>query len=105
MPAEAGAQTFEGAVKLCASIKDGGPWRLPSRIELVTLLDLGQSGVRIDPLFSGTHQGVYWTSSEVRPFVGPNREYWAVDFSGGGVLAKRAETGGSAAVRCVKGAP
>lgn len=105
MPPQAGDQkTFEEARQLCDSIQDG-PWRLPSRIELVTLLDLGQPGARIAPVFTGTSPDVYWTSSEVRPFVGPNREYWVVDFSGDGVLKKRAESVGKAYVRCVKGGP
>lgn len=102
MPPEAANATYAKALEICAS-----PWRLPSRIELVTLLDMGQNGAKIAPVFKapdpGTPQGVHWTFSEVRPFgEDGRREHWVVDFGVGGV-AKRDENGGQAAVRCVKG--
>jgi len=98
--------SYQRALEICS-----GEWRLPSRIELVTLLDLGQPGAKIDPAFkteSGTAQGVYWTFSEVRSVFRPfgadgKREHWVVDFSGVGGLLKRDESGGEAYVRCVKG--
>jgi len=102
MPQGSENVTYARALEICAS-----PWRLPSRIELVTLLDLSQPGAKIDPVFKtpepGTPQGAHWTFSEVRPFGGDaGRAHWVVDFAEGG-LAKRDETGGLAAVRCVKG--
>ena len=95
--------SYQKALEICS-----GEWRLPSRIELVTLLDLGQSGAKIDPVFkvdAGTVQGAYWTFSEVRSVFREfgsdgERKHWVVDFGTGG-LDKRDE-GGQAAVRCVK---
>ncbi len=106
MPAGSDRASYAKARDLCS-----GEWRLPSRIELVTLLDLGQpTGAKIDPAFkadSATVQGVYWTFSEVRSAFGEYgadgvRDHWVVDFGGGG-LDKRDENGEEAAVRCVKG--
>jgi hypothetical protein len=108
MPAEAASKTFDDAQKLCASLTPGS-WRLPSRIELVTLLDLGQasSKPKIDPVFQspapGTSLSKYWTFSEVRSLPGvatDGRSYWVVDFLSGGV--DKLPESAPAAVRCVK---
>ncbi|MBX3201941.1 MAG: DUF1566 domain-containing protein [Labilithrix sp.] len=100
MPANASSATYEQALEICSA-----PWRLPSRIELVTLLDLSASGAKVSDVFKspapGVPQSSHWTFSEVRPFDPVKREHWVVDFDRGG-LAKREEAG-SAAVRCVKG--
>lgn len=72
---------YEGAKAKCAALPNG-PWRLPKRIELVTLLDPtrgGPTGVMISPLFEAK-QAQYWTSSEVRPVTTP-KAYWVVDFT------------------------
>jgi hypothetical protein len=103
MPAEGASRTFEQASALCAGLS-GGPWRLPKRIELVTLLHPEGTAPRIDKeRFPGTIRGAYWTSSEVR---GLNRtvtgEYWIVSFES--ALLDKADPAETAAVRCVKGA-
>ncbi len=103
MPSEAGSpMPFEQAKALCDRLPNG-PWRLPSRIELVTLLDLSKQGTaKIAATFEGTLPVAHWTSSEVRPFE-PERQYWVVDFGSGGLAKLHAGT--SAAVRCVKDRP
>jgi hypothetical protein len=102
MPAEAANRSFADATAFCEKLPNG-PWRLPSRIELVTLLDLSKDGAaKIDATFAGTPASAHWTSSEVRPF-GRDRKYWVVDFGEGG-LAQLEETS-RAAVRCVKDGP
>lgn len=89
---------FDEARQYCPS-----PWRLPSRIELVTLIDLRQSGTKVAPVFPTAPKGAYWSSSEVRPFVeaAGERAYWVVDFGTGHV--QRNGVSDQAFVRCVKG--
>lgn len=103
--AQVAGQTYAQAKAACDALTLGGSssWRLPSRIELVTLLDLGKQP-RIDPRFTGTTPTPYWSSSEVRPFVAAgNPQYWAVDFGDGNV--KKTPATSVASVRCVKGGP
>jgi hypothetical protein len=99
---ERGGKTWEEAQAICARATDGGGrWRLPSRIELVTLLDLTKSP-KIDPTFSTTDATAYWTTSEVRPITaGTPRKHWTVEFGAGGLGAVN-EDGERAAVRCIK---
>ncbi|AKV01313.1 hypothetical protein AKJ09_07976 [Labilithrix luteola] len=91
---------FEGARRFCQD--QTGSWRLPSRIELVTLLDLrGQKKVA-PPFENGTQLGPYWTSSEVRPVDTSGTTYWIVDFVTGHVR-KQSPKETSFYVRCVRG--
>lgn len=96
--------TYAQARTTCANLVVGpdSDWRLPSRIELVTLLDLSRSP-RIDGLFADTQATPYWTSSEVRPFNVSAPQYWVVGFDDGNV--KKLGATQSASVRCVKGTP
>jgi hypothetical protein len=89
----------------CASIDAGGfhDWRLPSRIELETLLDLGTWSPTIEPdAFPGTPDeapdSVYWTSSFDATLDPGSR--LGVDFAGGGI--DRLSPSESASVRCVR---
>ena len=75
-----------------------GTWRLPKRIELVTLLSYGHAPPTIDTAtFPNFPTNVVWSSSEVRPFTG---EYWAVDFATGALVRRAQGTGAN--VLCVK---
>ena len=83
----------------CQKITTGGPWRLPKRIELVTLLSHGNGAPFIDTdAFTGVKSTKVWSSSEVRPF---NGKYWAVDFETGSVVQLDSKSSG-AKVLCVK---
>lgn len=66
-----------------------GAWRVPKRIELVTLLDYSKNATPyIDSTkFKDINNDVVWTSSEVRPFsaTNPNQLYWVVSFTTGAV--------------------
>lgn len=73
--------SFADAQAKCASLTNG-PWRLPKRIELVTLVDptRGETKAMTAPVFASATKAKYWTSSEVRPSTGP-KQYWVVDFT------------------------
>lgn len=101
-PADKGQKTWDEANAICAAIPDNGKWRLPSRIELVTLLDLGRtSGAKTDPIFVSAESIEYWTLSEVRTVSGVTSDRWTVDFNKGG-LGKKNINGDTAGVRCIK---
>jgi hypothetical protein len=98
------------AVDYCASLTLAGrdDWRLPSVIELYSIVDVGQSA---GPLSNASIDSRYFPSTPARPFwsSSPMAGYpsfmWCVDFSWGGVGG-----GGSpdfpvpTAVRCVRSA-
>ena len=78
-----GDLTYDDAVAACAAL---GAWRLPKRIELVTLLDFARPDpFRANEKFKVKNVTV-WSSSEVRPFTGgPDQKYWTVNFQTGAV--------------------
>lgn len=89
--------TEDEAVQECKKIP-GGPWRLPKRIELVTLISYGHPAPAIDTTaFAGFPADEVWSSSEVRPFT---TKFWAVNFETGELVQKDRSVG--AKVLCVK---
>ena len=102
-PPTGAALTYDAAKAFCES--QPGGYRLPKRIELVTLLDFGRpSGAAlVGQAFAGTPSSAHWTSSEVRPFspTDPMRQYWSVNFDDGSVKPKQFDS--VLAVKCVKG--
>src|SRR5262249_50093925 len=112
MPTPDAKKTLAEAVAQCAGLTTGGKWRLPTRIELVTLLDLSKSdtisGAPAATAASELKSMVkmaYWTTSGVRPApsvpVDPNRQFWTVSFEGKTVLGRASATD-TAGVRCVR---
>ncbi len=97
--ANPGSFTQSQAATFCAAKGEG--WRLPNRIELVSLLGCTVSGPSADQmLFTNTPGGNFWTSSSAAADPG---SAWAVssDFS----LVKVAKNAPSSThVRCVRGA-
>ncbi|MCC6624447.1 MAG: DUF1566 domain-containing protein [Deltaproteobacteria bacterium] len=90
-----------GAREHCAALTLGGhdDWRLPSRIELVSVLDFGRRDPVIDPTaFPGTPSDFYWTSSPV-PFLS---FAYGVRFELGFIYDHDPRSTGR--VRCVRGA-
>lgn len=70
----------------------GPPWRLPTRIELVSILDTSRAPPLANPVFTAIERLPYWTSS-----VTSTGAQWTVDFNGGIV----APTNEGEAVICI----
>jgi hypothetical protein len=91
-------KTYDEAVAYCAALEPE-KWRVPKRIELVTLLDFSRGAKRFDVAFGG-EGGNYWSASEKRPFSATNPEHWIVDFDKGFVTGRAKAD--RAFVRCVR---
>lgn len=112
--APSGQEDIVDAKTLCDGIEKSGPkWRVPKRIELVTILDYGaaqppfvrKGAAGFDP--NKFPNGVVWTSSEELTYELPSTSlkrtgrYWAVNFSTGKLVTMDGMTSNS--VLCVKG--
>jgi hypothetical protein len=88
------------AIKTCADL--GGGWRLPTRIELVSLVDftVGKPGPTINPIFPKTPSAIFWSSSHAACDTGTG---WAVGFDDGSTHQQK-ETTNTFKIRCVLGA-
>jgi hypothetical protein len=62
-----GSYRQAGAIAYCASLAlDGGGWRLPTRDELLSIVDTTRTNPAIDPTyFPGTPTSYFWSSSPV----------------------------------------
>jgi hypothetical protein len=93
--------SYAAAANQCAGFGKG--WRLPTKIELVSLLDFGRltsSAPYIGEVaFPSTPAGQYWTTSRVRAPVGASA-YWSVDFATGEVSTMGSNSARHA--RCVR---
>lgn len=92
----------DAAAAYCEALEtsDGaaGSWRLPTVVELATLIDSAQQEPSIDPAFEGTDPGGYWNSTPVAS--GPVQG-WTVRFDFGEVVPRLATH--ALPVRCVRG--
>jgi len=88
----------------CASLTLGSlsGWRLPARMELMTILDLamGSSGMAIDPTAFPNTFDLFWTSS---PDAGSSGYAWTVGFSLGDGSVSFGVGDYDMRVRCVRG--
>jgi hypothetical protein len=93
--------TWAQAVAYCPTLSLAGhrDWRLPSRIELVSIVDLGvTSGATINATyFPSTPTSWFWSSS---PLAGSSSYAWGVPFSSGD--AGNGDVSFSFNVRCVR---
>jgi hypothetical protein len=93
--------TWADAMAYCPTLTLGGhhDWRLPTEVELVSLLDdSAATGPMIDAtVFPGTPENYFWSSLRM---AGSPDNSWQVDFAGGGSY----EAGQNAPlyVRCVR---
>lgn len=92
------AQAVQKCANLTSSQASTG-WRLPSVIELMTLIDNGIDLPSINPLFLGSESTNYWTST---PTAGANMLAWTVKFDFGEVIPLLMDTPNP--VKCVRGA-
>lgn len=65
----AGGCTQANAIKYCANLELAGhcDWRLPTRIELVSIVDYSLNVPTINAIFEGTPAVGFWTSSPYHP--------------------------------------
>ncbi len=81
-PIDTATMNWSQASSYCSSLSLAGQtgWRLPSEIELYSLVDFtATSAAMIDPTaFPNTPATSFWSSS---PTAGASSEMWAVDFS------------------------
>jgi hypothetical protein len=86
------------AIQYCKDLGSG--WRLPTRLELASLVDWTRTGPTIDPMFAGTPAQWFWTSSIFA--CNPNSAYY-VGFDKGSTHPISPDTQNF--YRCVRGGP
>jgi hypothetical protein len=91
--------THGNARRACQMLNLGGAgWRLPTRIELITIVDYGQQDPAIErTAFPMTPAEEFWTAS---PFGGDPTNLWTVDFLTG--ILNTANDTMTRRVRCVR---
>lgn len=102
--------TFLEAISFCdmLTFSGVGDWRLPSKLELESLIDFTQSALPIAKEFS-TEVGLYWTST--RSAWDSTRYAWVINFDPSGATPREYALGEelghptTARVRCVRGGP
>jgi hypothetical protein len=104
---DATARSWSDAVLYCASLPDqGGGWRLPSRIELFSILDYTVAPSINAAAFGALPSGgagslFFWTASLK---AGDSTLAWAVDFDANSLdLLIPRMVGTPALARCVRG--
>jgi hypothetical protein len=99
---DAMARDWKTAGEYCSVLKiDGmGGWRLPSRIELLSLVDYTIASPAIDPQsFSGAPGDSFWSSS---PFIAAPNAAWGVNFGFKDGFVFTDDTKEHHRVRCVR---
>lgn len=95
------ARTWDDAGSYCSDLTLAGysDWRLPSKKELMSIVDYGTSNPSIDSTyFSGTNAWGYWSSTT---YAENTSSAWDVNFSRGFVDNNNKSSDGY--VRCVRG--
>lgn len=98
--ASSSPQSWDGGRVYCLGLMLGGVpgWRLPTLIELESIVDYGRANPSIDPAFPATPSSTFWTSTaRANSDAG---EGWAVDFAAGETM--RIVPDDLLAVRCVR---
>ena len=90
--------TYTGAEAYClALVSDGGGWRMPTLMELQTLVDVRAHDPAVDPAFDEVPvDASYWSSTG----ASPAGTYWTLSFVDGSMSSPYASS--MLRVRCVK---
>jgi hypothetical protein len=94
-------RTWQDARDYCANLAlAGGGFRMPSRIELLSLIDYTQTTAALDAVaFPSAPAAEFWTAS---PFAGSESSVWTVNFSFGTGFVFSSEIEQKHLVRCVR---
>jgi hypothetical protein len=95
-------QIWNDAVATCRGLRLAGydNWRLPSAIELLSIVDYGHANPAIDQsVFPNTPASPFWTSSTT---PGAGAMYWVVLFDDGRTIPEGAFTQTYSYARCVR---
>jgi len=94
-------KTFDDATTYCNDLElgDANDWRLPTRDELVTLIDFNQTAPAINPLFVDTNASLYWSGDS---FENSEVIKWLVGFENGSSYASEDDSSEEHFVRCVR---
>ncbi len=92
---------WSAASAYCSRLSiDGGGFRLPSRIELLSIVDFTQPGPLVDArIFPDTPSDYFWTSS---PIASDDSKAWSVHFGFGTIIASSSPVASTFHVRCVR---
>lgn len=94
------ARDWNGAIEYCKSLNFAGfgDWRLPTRMELLSITDKKKLGLSIKNGFVNITENDYWSSS---PNVSDSSYAWYVSFnSGDGIYGNNDN---NRLIRCVRG--
>jgi len=99
--ASATSMSWVDARRLCSELTiAGGGFRLPSRIELLSLVDLTQSSSAIDPVaFPDTPAEGFWSASYI---PGPPANAWGINFGFSTSIVFQDDVNHERRVRCVR---
>lgn len=106
-----GSFTFEAGIQYCEDLELAGQsdWRLPTRIEMISVEDVTQSGAKwSSDAFPGAqggfhHSGSDWILTITQTGAGAGRDFaWAFNMSDG-ILSNAYSKAEQTPVRCVRG--
>ncbi len=99
LASQVSSEDWDDAELYCSKLVLDGmeKWRLPTFRELLSIVDYKLVHPAINPLFSYTNEGTYWTSTDFSPT--PARA-WTIDFRTGETYYNYKTT--NHAVRCVR---
>lgn len=98
LPQKKNTKDWEDAEVYCESLVLNGikNWRLPTFTELLSIVDYTRSEPAINPVFTHTAEGTYWTATV---FSATRARAWTIDFRSGKTYYSYKTT--NHAVRCV----